>query len=266
MSGAELTPEELDRIARSPGWRAQRMEVFDTTLGKVLVKAARPAERHPARYWLLNALARGTGVGLLQAAPLHGGQRGLQTEVARLRALHAAGARVPRVLYVAPDHFVMQWLGNEHLFNLLQARHPDAAALWREAGDALVQLHAHGQYLSQAFARNLLVDTRAQPARLAGAIDFEDDPLEVMDLPDAQARDWLTFWHSSLWLLPQAEAEARVRAWLAQESPAVRERIAQAGRRLGWLRHLPRQRRWGRDTVALQAVAAALHRCAQGGA
>jgi hypothetical protein len=256
-----LLPQDVERIARSDGWRERRIEVFDTAGGKVLVKGQRP-QRHPALYRLLNAAARLTGAPFLKAAPMHGGARAQQVEVARLRALHEASARVPRVLHVADDHFVMQWLGDEHLGTLLQTGHPHAVALWREAGDALVRLHARGQYLSQGFARNLIVDTASQPPKLAGAIDFEDDPLEVMTLPEAQARDWLAFLQSTAWMLPQTQVDAQIDDWMRRDSDDVRELFLRAARKLGWLRHLPRQRRFGRDTVALQGVAAAAHRFA----
>lgn len=265
MSVMSLSPHDRERITRSPGWRARRVEVFDTAAGKVLVKGQRPA-RHPARYRLLNGLARLVGVPFLKAVPMHGGAEAQQIELARLQALHEAGAGVPRVLHVAPDHFVMQWLGDGELSTLLRTGHPQAAALWREAGDALVRIHAQGQYLSQGFARNLIIDTHSQPARLAGLIDFEDDPLEVMSLAEAQVRDWLSYLHSTLWtlapLLPHAQSDAQLDAWMAAESAAVRALFLHACRKLAWLRRLPRQRRFGRDTVALQAAAAAAHRYA----
>jgi hypothetical protein len=159
----------------------------------------------------------------------------------------------------------MQWLGSDHLVTLLQTGHPHAVALWREAGDALVRLHTRGQYLSQGFARNLMVDTASQPPRLAGAIDFEDDPLEVMSLPEAQVRDWLAFLQSTLWLLPTplAQVDEQIDVWMRLESDQVRDQFLRAARKLGWLRHLPRQRRWGRDTLALQGVAAAACRYAK---
>jgi hypothetical protein len=264
VSIAALSPQDVERIGRSNGWRQRRVEVFDTAQGKVLAKGHR-AERSPALYRLLNVAARWMGAPFLKAVPMHGGMRAQQIEVARLQALHKAGARVPKVLHVAPDHFVMQWLGAEHLGTLLQGHHPAAVALWREAGDALVQLHAHGQYLSQGFARNLIVDTLSQPPRLAGAIDFEDDPLEVMNLPDAQVRDWLAFLQSTLWTLPLTEPQidTHIDRWMALERADVCAQFHRAARRVGWLRHLPRQRRFGRDTVALQAAAAAAHRYAR---
>ena len=265
MTAMALSPQDLQRIAQSPGWRGGRVEACDTSQGKVIVKGWRPAH-HPARYGLLNRLARWLGLPFLRAVPLAGGAQAQHTEVARLRALRRAGARVPEVLHVGSDHFVMQWLGRAHLGDVLQAGHPRAAALWREAGDALLRLHQAGQYLSQGFARNMIVtdDAGAAP-RLAGLIDFEDDPLQVMSLHEAQVRDWLAFLHSTLWTLPlpPTEVDACLDAWLAAESPAVRAGFAQACRRLAWLRVLPRQRRFGRDTVALQAAAAAAHRHAQ---
>jgi tRNA A-37 threonylcarbamoyl transferase component Bud32 len=263
MSGTALSAQELQRIAASAGWRQRRIEVFDTAQGKVLAKGQRPPRR-PALYRLLGALAWITGAPFLKAAPMHGGARAQQTEVARLRALHAAGARVPQVLHVAPDHFVMEWLGGEHLGTLLQAGHPQGEALWREAGDLLVRLHARGQYLSQGFARNLIVDARGEPPRLAGAIDFEDDPLDVMRLPEAQVRDWLAFLQSTLWTLPlpPERIDAQLDSWMRLEADEVRDQFLAAAGKLRWLRHLPRQRRFGRDTVALQAAAAAVHRFA----
>lgn len=265
MTAMALSPQDLQRIAQSPGWRGGRVEVCDTSQGKVIVKGWRPAH-HPARYGLLNRLARWLGLPFLRAVPLAGGAQAQHTEVARLRALRRAGARVPEVLHVGSDHFVMQWLGRAHLGDVLQSGHPGAAALWREAGDELVRLHRAGQYLSQGFARNMIVtDEAGDTPRLAGLIDFEDDPLQVMGLADAQVRDWLAFLHSTLWILPLApsEVDACIDAWLDAESPAVRAGFAQACRRLAWLRVLPRQRRFGRDTVALQAAAAAAHRHAR---
>lgn len=265
MTAMALSPQDLQRIAQSPGWRGGRVEVCDTSQGKVIVKGWRPAH-HPARYGLLNRLARWLGLPFLRAVPLAGGAQAQHTEVARLRALRRAGARVPEVLHVGSDHFVMQWLGRAHLGDVLQSGHPGAAALWREAGDELVRLHRADQYLSQGFARNMIVtDEAGDTPRLAGLIDFEDDPLQVMGLADAQVRDWLAFLHSTLWILPLApsEVDTCIDAWLDAESPAVRAGFAQACRRLAWLRVLPRQRRFGRDTVALQAAAAAAHRHAR---
>ena len=268
MSVPALTSEDLARIAQAPAWQGGQVAVVDLPTGPVVVKgcrAARDGWGFRARYRALNAVARLLNLPFLKAAPAHGGERGQAVEVARLRALHAAGAPVPAVLHVAPSHFVMQWLGRDHLAMLLHTRHPQAAAVWREAGQALVRVHAMGQYLSQGFARNIIVNTHTQPPSLGGLIDFEDDPLEVMSLPEAQLRDWLAYLHSSLWQLPlpAPEVDACLDAWLAAESAELRHLFLHACRRLGWLRHLPASRRLGRDTYALQVTAACAHRYVQ---
>ena len=124
---------------------------------------------------------------------------------------------------------------------------------WQRGMAALVDLHARGACLSHAFARNFL----ATDAGLA-MIDFEDDPLEVLTLDEAQARDWLAYLHSTVWLLrgEGAEIGRHVAAELAREKPAVRDLLAAAGERLAVLRHLPRSRRpWGREVVGVQALA-----------
>ena len=124
MTAAALAPQDVQRIAQSAGWRARRVEVLDAgAAGPVIVKGQRPTRR-PARYRALNVLAWLLGVPFLKAVPMHGGARAQQIEIARLRALHAAGAAVPEVLHVAPDHFVMRWLGGANLSELLHAGHP----------------------------------------------------------------------------------------------------------------------------------------------
>ena len=98
---------------------------------------------------------------------------------------------------------------------------------------------------------------------MEGLIDFEDDPLEVMSLVQAQARDWLIFLQSTLLnLAPEPTVlDAALRNVLERELPAVRAVLQHAAGRLGWLRWLPRRRRfWGKDFVSLQAVGAALYR------
>lgn len=261
MMDKRLQLSEVEQIAGSAGWRAERIEVFDTSAGRVIAKGHRPL-RSPTRHRVLNAIARLVGVPFLRAVPVHGGARAQAVEVARLRALHAAGAPVPEVLHVAPDHFVMRWLGASHLADLLSRRHPAAFELWLGGAQALVRVHAAGQYLSQCFGRNVIVDAQAEPPRFVGMIDFEDDPLEVMSLPEAQVRDWLIYLQSTLWNLPvpPARIDAALDALIDAESAPVQALFAAACQRLAWLRHLPESRRWGRDTIAVQAVAAAAHR------
>ena len=261
MSDGRIQLSETERIAASPGWREHRVEVFDISVGRVIAKGHRP-QRSPTKHRILNAAARLLGVPFLGAVPVHGAAESQAVEIRRLQALRAAGARVPEVLHVAPDHFVMSWLGANQLANLLHQRHPAAFDLWLQGARSLVRVHAAGQYLSQCFGRNMIVDDSADPPRFAGMIDFEDDPLEVMSLPEAQVRDWLIYLQSTLWDLhvPESRIDSTLRELMAAERPEVRALFATACERLGWLHRLPRKRKLGRDVVAVQAVAAAAHR------
>ena len=99
---------------------------------------------------------------------------------------------MPEVHHVAGDYFVMSYLGSNDLARALREQGSGAYGLWMAAMEHLLLVHARGQYLSQCFARNIIVSDDFR-----GMIDFEDDPLEVMTLEQAQARDWLIFLQSS---------------------------------------------------------------------
>lgn len=263
---ATLPDQLLGEIARSPKWRRQRIEFIATPQGPVLVKGQRPP--HGAwRYRLLGGLAALSGSRVLRPVPLHGGARGQQIEARLLGELARAGVPVPRVLHEAKDHLVLQALSRSPLLEQLKKPYPQALAAWRMGLDAIADVHARGCCLSQAFARNLLLHEGR-----VWFIDFEDDPLEVMDLPRAQARDWLAYAHSSVWLMLEsgqggqgsrgvpADLVAHWAAVAEAESPPVRALLEQAARRLGWLRHLPGRRKpWGRDVVSARGAGVLLH-------
>ena len=252
-----ISPASIARIEASPVWRARRVEVFDLPEGKVLVKGQR-APRSPWPHRLMNAFTWLAGVPYLKAVPVHGGARSQKIEIMRLRALRAAGLPVPRVHHVDQDYFVMAYLGSNDLARSLREQGPKGFDLWLAAMEQLLRVHAQGQYLSQCFARNIIVSRAFE-----GFIDFEDDPLEVMNLVDAQARDWLIYLQSTLWNLApdQARLDAALMALLERESAPVRAVLRHAALRLAWLRRLPTNRKiWGKDFVSLQAVGAALYR------
>jgi tRNA A-37 threonylcarbamoyl transferase component Bud32 len=247
----------IARIEASNVWRNQRVEVFDLPEGRMLVKGQRPL-RSPWAHRFLNLFAWIAGVPYAKAVPVHGGARSQAIEIARLGALHAAGVAVPQVHHVAPQYFVMTYLGDNDLARALRVQGPKAYGLWMAAMEHLLLVHARGQYLSQCFARNIIVSDRFE-----GLIDFEDDPLEVMTLEQAQARDWLIYLQSTLFnlALEPERLDAALNEVLERESVPVRAVLRHAAGRLSWLRHLPTNRRiWGKDFVSLQAVGAAMYR------
>jgi tRNA A-37 threonylcarbamoyl transferase component Bud32 len=240
------------RIEASTVWREKRVEIIDLPEGRMLVKGQR-ALRSPWPHRVLNMFAWMAGVPYLKAVPVHGGSRSQAIEIERLQALRQAGLAVPDVQHVASDYFVMSYLGSNDLARALREQGVGAYGLWMAAMEHLLLVHSKGHYLSQCFARNIIVSDDFR-----GMIDFEDDPLEVMTLEQAQARDWLVFlWN--LALEPQ-RLDAALRQVLAQESAPVRKVLAHAARRLSWLRHLPTNRKlWGKDFVSLQAVGEAMY-------
>jgi hypothetical protein len=252
-----ISPQSISRIEASPGWRAKRVEVFDLPEGKVLVKGQRPT-RSPWPHRLMNMLTWLARVPYLKAVPVHGGARSQKIEIMRLRALAASGLPVPQVHHVGHDYFVMSYLGSRDLALTLREQGANAFGIWLQGMEQLLRVHAQRQYLSQCFARNIIVSDAFE-----GLIDFEDDPLEVMGLVQAQARDWLIYLQSTLWNLAAdtPRLDAALASVLSRESEPVRAVLRHAARRLAWLRRLPTNRKvWGKDFVSLQAVATALHR------
>lgn len=251
-----LSAASLHTIETSPGWRQHRVEMFELPEGRVVVKGQRPA-RGPWRFRVLSALSRCTRNPLLRPVPARGGAAAQATEVRRLRTLAAAGVRVPEVLHQGEGFIVLRRVEGDALQQHFLADPATALSAFRQGLDGLLDLHRRGQYLSQAFARNILV-SQGQ----LWYIDFEDDPLEAMPLPTAQARDLMAYLLSAVWVhsAPRAELMAVWSAVAVRVAPPVLQQVRQAARGLAWLRHLPRERKpWGRDVVTVQALAEFMH-------
>ncbi|SCK61500.1 hypothetical protein VAR608DRAFT_7127 [Variovorax sp. HW608] len=234
---------------------------------RVWLKKAGP--RHgKARYRLLAAISAILRLDVLSPVPNPGGEAAIEIEARRLRQLGDAGLRVPAVLAQQTDGMLISDLGESgRPAVVLQERLDHAAAVgpaallavWREGLDAIALVHSRDAYLSQAFDRNLV----QCPDGTIGYIDFEDDPGETLPLPECQARDWLSYLHSTAMLVDAASPHAAAQHWhavLADASDEVRHRLSVAARRMRWLRHLPSGRRWGRDTQRVRAVASLLAR------
>lgn len=257
LSAASIALIEAAPVDAVGSWRRDRVQVFDLPEGKVIVKGHRPM-RSPWRYWLLNGVARLLGSPYVRAVPMHGGLLSQTTEIKRLTALQGVGVPVPKVLLVKPDYFVMNYLGADCLGGLINQGHADAFALWKQTCALVLLAHQKGQYLSQCFGRNVIVD-----GGVRGFIDFEDDPCEVMTLEQAQVRDWLIFLNSTVAMLqiPRTQLDAAIAHALSLETRAIQDALRKAAASMGWFRFLPASAKpLGRDVYRLQAVADALHR------
>jgi len=233
-------------------------------IGNERVWLRKAGSRHGSlRYHLLAIAARAFRLDVLAPVRNPGGQAAIAIEAERLIQLRAAGLRVPRLLARLPGGLLISDLGKSGratvtlLERLEQAALDSPAALldaWRDGLIAIGLVHARGQYLSQAFARNLVQCADG----VIGYIDFEDDPGATLSLAQCQTRDWLSYLHSTAQLITTVDPEAAGALWqtaLAADSEKVRTRVAQSAQRIRWLRHLPAARRWGRDTQRLRATA-----------
>jgi len=247
----------------------QEKAVASHRLAGVRVWLKKAGPRHGmAGYRAMALLAALFRLEVIKPVPNPGGEAAVAIEARRLRQLADAGLRVPQVLAQQADGLLLSDLGESGRNTLvLQERLEQAAnagpaalvAAWREGLDAIAQVHARGCYLSQAFDRNLVVC----PDGVIGYIDFEDDPGETLGIDECQARDWLSYLHSTAMLLHAAaplQAGAHWHEVQMEASEAVRERLLQAARRMRWLRRLPKSRRWGRDTQRVRAAASLLAR------
>lgn len=251
-----LSKASLEQIDASPGWRQHRVEMLELPEGSVVVKGQRPG-RGPWRFRLMAGLARCTSNPLLKPVPAPGGSEAQATEVRRLQALSQAGVLVPEVLHHGDGFIVLRRIHGDALQDRFTGSPRVALQAFVMGLDGLLDLHRRQQYLSQAFARNILVQGHQAGHRL-WYIDFEDDPGQVMDLADAQARDLLTYLLSAVWI-SRAPRAGLMAAWTSaahEAQPEVVARVRRAVQGLAWLRHLPRERKpWGRDVVTVQALA-----------
>ena len=260
---AATSPPDYAAFLRDQ-YALQTPNVASYRLGSEQVWLKKAGPRHSmARYRVLGLLAWLTRLQVLRPVPNLGGSTAIATEARRLHSLAALGLRVPEVLAQQPEGLLLRHLGRpgeatpsfDGEMQAASAAGPQAVlARWQEGLAALQAVHARGACLSQAFARNLV----RCPDGVLGFIDFEDDPLASLPLALCQARDALCYVHSTALYLREAGAlpEARViwAHWLAEQPAALGALLVTTAQRLAWLRHLPQDRRWGRDLQRARAA------------
>lgn len=243
--------------------QSESMARHDFAGREVWIKKAGP--RNPRwRYRLQGLIATVLRLETLRPVMNLGGPAAIAHEARRLNELAALGLRVPELLAQDAHGLMIADLGAPgrparnllvHLAQDARESLPALARTWRRGLEAIGQVHARGSYLSQAFARNLVVCADGEIA----FIDFEDDPGATLTLAACQARDWLSYLHSSALYLDALDgfeaARAPWHAMLAAAQPATREALRLSTARMAWLRHLPASPRWGTDTARLRAAA-----------
>ncbi|MDO4640162.1 MAG: hypothetical protein Q4A84_00435 [Neisseria sp.] len=210
------------------------------------------------RYALLGMLSKIFRLGALQPVPNLGGKEALVTEARRLRELSAAGVPVPILLAQTDDAIMFSSVG-EHGFMHEIEKVSSQLNAFAEGLRAIAAVHHAGQYLSQAFIRNMI---RQENGGGIAFIDFEDDPAQYMPLIQCQCRDYLCYLQSAAtWLERSGNLAPAVAIWQAhfRSLPApLQSGLRRNYRSALWLRKLKAQ--WlGNDTRRLSAMAELLY-------
>ena len=137
---------------------------------------------------VLNFIARRFHLDALRPPPHRGGDAARQVEARRIAELQAQQVNVPTVLGSGRASLVLSDNGRSLAACLREADSAGRDQLVRAALQAIAEGHQRGAYFGQPLPRNMTWD-----GETVGFIDFEEDPLEVMELDQAQARDWLMF-------------------------------------------------------------------------
>jgi tRNA A-37 threonylcarbamoyl transferase component Bud32 len=229
--------------------KAARSFLFQGSRDRYFVKRNRPTKT-PTVPFLVKGFLGFFGLGYLAPSLNYGGKDSFQYEIDTLRRFKDLGISVPRLMFRGDNYIVLEALDGENV-DILMGDGRNRLSVWVAAASEIMSLHQHKLCLSQGFARNImLVDGRVF------FIDFEENPLENMDLAKAQARDWIYFLLSSTWQFDSMDQVLlHWRSLIAVESPSVRNHLTQIAQRMNWLRFLPKKRKpWGRDIMQLQAI------------
>lgn len=228
-----------------------------------LKKAAKRNSR--ITYLPLTLLARWLDIDALKPVPNLGGKQSIAQEAARIKALSKAGIAVPRLLAQLPEGLLLANIGKEGessqtlLDKLIAAQSAEEIDFYLTMStQALNDVHARQCYLSEAFARNILVNKDG-----IVFIDFETDPGKIHELTNCMVRDWHCFIFSLYGKLSKRELHRErlspaLLSGLRQAQPAVQERFLATLPRLKKLTRFPFQR-FGSDgkkiAITLNALA-----------
>lgn len=206
---------------------------------KVWLKKA--SKRHAAWiYWPVQWLSRLLGLHMLAPVPNLGGEKSIACEANRLTQLRQLGINVPELL--AADHqalLIKDAAGDAGEVIQLESALAEAQSsqqrldLYQRAIQAIEYIHDQDTYLSEAFARNILIDH----AQNFSFIDFETDPGQYLSLADCQTRDWLCFIFSTARFFAMEEVP-QVQHMLCQvleKHPKIFQDVCRVGRKLKWV-------------------------------
>ncbi|MCU4377595.1 lipopolysaccharide kinase InaA family protein [Acinetobacter haemolyticus] len=217
------------------------IQAYELSTGKVWLKKA--SERHGL--WLytpLKWLAKIFNLGAIMPVPNQGGSKAIQCEFNRINQLKQLGISTPNILAISDQGILLEDIGSQrksHVTQLDQTLggykdYPEARfSLFTQAIQAISNIHLQNGYLSEAFARNILVDQKQQFT----FIDFETDPQDVLSLHDCFVRDWLLFIFSTAYHFEfeQLNDASHILYQALRAEPQVYGDICKVGKRLNWV-------------------------------
>ncbi|WOE32873.1 MULTISPECIES: serine/threonine protein kinase [unclassified Acinetobacter] len=206
---------------------------------KVWLKKASP--RHATWIYLpLHWISKCLGLNMFAPVPNYGGKQAIDCEVKRIQQLHRLGIQVPEILAYNDSAVLLKDAAQagqqiEQLEYALKKSQPSASrlSLYADAICAIQHIHDLDCYLSEAFARNILVDNQHQFTY----IDFETDPKQRLSLQDCQTRDWLFFMFSTACHFNEDEIQSASTLLIENisKNKAIYHDICRVGRKLQWI-------------------------------
>jgi hypothetical protein len=200
---------------------------------------------------------------LLKPVPKVGGIIGITIERERILQLHKHNILVPQIITSGDDWLLLSDLGIRAA-NVFRST-PEVEKNYRRQkieliANAIVELHQKGQYLSQAFDRNICFSGENQDK--VGFIDFEDDPGSIFNVSDSQARDCLFFAHSfTRYFIKDQSYFIDILRLITEKLPTLQQdNIHLIAAKLAWIDKLPLQSKLGNDYKRLNFAVKALSR------
>lgn len=229
------------------------VKIMSTTGHCFWLKKSAPA-RGIFRYHLLNLFSKLLRTPLLKAVPQKGGQIALDIEIQRIKQLKENGILVPDICAVSPGWLLIKDLGTSIIDDMKSNRSNQnrMRQLFSTCLTAIKRLHMADQYMSQGFVRNMLMVDEDKGE--IGFIDFEDDPLTVMNLQQAQARDLLLFINSTarFFVKDSEYFKQQIHTFLDGHNEKVIASIKNTNDKMLWITKLPFQKILGHDYQKLK--------------
>lgn len=182
-----LLPNEADSILGNVTRRIQSIERDGQRLWVKTIKDSKKKIGHRVQ----KLLAKLIPLRMLRVTVNEGGLNALKSEISRLEVFRDNGIHVPHVLYHTDTQVIMTDAGIV-LQDVLDGEKDNKKrhALLVRAAKLLAETHQKRLFHGRPYMKDFIYD---QKTKKLGFIDLEEDPLQVMNAEEAQARDVWVF-------------------------------------------------------------------------